>query len=296
MQSIVDFGPVRFIRGLKNGRYPFCNSIFIESAGVLIDPASDRKILEQLKSKVNTVWLSHWHEDHIMHLDLFEETTLCMHHLDGPPLESLDVFIDWYGAEIQGSPHLKARWEKLLLEEFNYKPRSIDQDFSDGQCIDLDGLTVEVIHTPGHSPGHLSFYFVEPEILFLGDYDLTPFGPWYGDRYSNIDEIIQSIRKLRQIPAKVWLTSHEFGIVESGNQIIWDDYLKVIDQREEKLLAFLEQPRTIKEIGEAWIIYGKPKEPMDEFELMEQISMKKHAERLIRCGEVVFSGDKYYRK
>jgi len=293
MQNIVDFGPIRFIRGLKNGRYPFCNSIFIKPAGVLIDPSSDRKLLKEMKADVTSVWLSHWHEDHIMHLDLFEDKTLCMHELDAPPIESLDTFIDWYGAEIHNEPLLKTRWEELLVKEFHYQPRKIQQFLSDGQRINFDGLTVEVIHTPGHSPGHLSFFFVEPEILFVGDYDLTPFGPWYGDRHSDIDQIIQSVQRLREFPAKCLLTSHEFGIIETPSPKVWDDYLKVIDEREAKLLTFLEKPRTIEEIGAAWIVYGKPKEPIDEFILMEQISMKKHAERLIRRGTVTVVDSRY---
>ncbi|MBU2511907.1 MBL fold metallo-hydrolase [bacterium] len=294
MKNIVEFGPVQFIRGTKGGRYPFCNSIFLESSGILIDPSSDREILKGLSKKVNSVWLSHWHEDHIMHLDLFEEATLCMHELDTPPLKSIETFIDWYGVGDQNKPELKERWRKMLVEMFNYKPRTVILDLEE-ERLELDGITVEIIHTPGHSPGNLSFYFVEPEILFLGDYDLTPFGPWYGDRHSDIDQIISSVNRLRQIPARTWLTGHEHGIFESNPHQTWDDYLKVIDTREEKLLAFLSQPRTIEEIGEAWIVYGKPKEPIEEFKLMEQISMKKHADRLIERGEVKYSDGKYVR-
>jgi glyoxylase-like metal-dependent hydrolase (beta-lactamase superfamily II) len=68
------FGPVWFIPGENRGRYPFCHSIYIEGARVLIDPASDRERLVQLRENpgVETVWLSHWHEDHFMHLDLFD--------------------------------------------------------------------------------------------------------------------------------------------------------------------------------------------------------------------------------
>jgi hypothetical protein len=43
------FGPVRFIPGQNNGKYPNCHSIYIEGAGVLIDPASDRDRLIRLK-------------------------------------------------------------------------------------------------------------------------------------------------------------------------------------------------------------------------------------------------------
>jgi glyoxylase-like metal-dependent hydrolase (beta-lactamase superfamily II) len=46
---------------------PFCHSPYIEGAGVLIDPASDRNRMKRLREKsgVKAVWLSHWHEDHL---------------------------------------------------------------------------------------------------------------------------------------------------------------------------------------------------------------------------------------
>lgn len=63
--------------------------------------------------------------------------------------------------------------------------------------LDLGSLKVKLVATPGHTPGHLSFFFPDEESLFLGDYDLTTFGPWYGDVYSGIEQTITSIRKLK---------------------------------------------------------------------------------------------------
>jgi hypothetical protein len=45
------FGPICFIPGKNKGKYPYCHSLFIEGAGILIDPASDR---ERLTRAVNT--------------------------------------------------------------------------------------------------------------------------------------------------------------------------------------------------------------------------------------------------
>ena len=66
------FGPIRFLPGENRGKYPFCHSLYIDGAGILIDPASDRDRLKGLHKNggVREVWLSHWHEDHFMHLDL----------------------------------------------------------------------------------------------------------------------------------------------------------------------------------------------------------------------------------
>jgi hydroxyacylglutathione hydrolase len=295
MTETRDFGPVQFIQGEKNGRYPFCNSIFLKEAGVVIDPSSDRRYLEHLvkQQSIASVWLTHWHEDHIMHLDLFHDIPLQMHRADEPPIADLENFIDWYGIQRDGHEQLIEGWKKLLTETFHYHPRNVDRYLEDGEIIDLAGLHVEVLHCPGHSPGHLAFFFLEPEILFLGDYDLSNFGPWYGDRYSNIDQTIASVQRLRQIPARTWLTGHVGGIFEEPPGDLWDQYLDVIQTREDKLLDFLKQPKTMEEIAMAWIVYGEPKKPVEDYFLMEMISMKKHAERLKKKGLVGFEDGRY---
>ncbi len=295
MNELKKFGPVSFIQGDKGGRYPFCNSLFIEEAGILIDPASNGEVLKKLKDKVNQVWLSHWHEDHIMYLNLFEHCPLLMHKLDEPPISDIDTFIRWYGIDERNEKELVEGWKQLLAGQFNYTPRRAHRHLKEGELIRMDGLTIEVLHVPGHSPGTLAFYFHEPRILFLGDYDLTPFGPWYGDRYSDIDQIIASTLRLKRIPAKIWLTGHEHGYFEENPGDKWDAYLAVIENREEKLLEFLNEPRTLQEIGKAWIVYGKPKEPVVEYEYIEQISMKKHADRLLKRGLIRTEGNRYLR-
>ena len=192
-----NFGPIRFLPGPNNGKYPHCHSIYIEGAGVLIDPASDRERLIGLKqaSGVVAVWLSHWHEDHITHLDLFEDLPLWMAEKDAPMLSDIELFLDGYG--IQNEDHRKF-WREIMVDQFHYRPRKPNEHLRDGQLIHLETVTVEVVHTPGHTPGHLAFFFQEPEVIFLGDYDLTWFGPWYGDRDSSIEQTIRSVERLKK--------------------------------------------------------------------------------------------------
>ncbi|MCX5852192.1 MAG: MBL fold metallo-hydrolase [Deltaproteobacteria bacterium] len=286
-------GPLWFIPGKSHGRYPHCHSLYIEGAGVLIDPSSDRKRLEDLRRSpgVNTVWLSHWHEDHLMHLDLFDDLPLWTSAADAVPISGMDHFLDAYDL----SDGLRDMYRTYMESQFHFRPRTPARHLQNGDVIDLGSLTVEIIHTPGHTPGNLSFLFREPEILFLGDYDLTDFGPWYGDLFSSIEGTIQSVRRLQTIPAKMWLTSHEQGIYEHIPEDRWDRYLAVIDEREARLLDFLAHPRTLDEIGRAWIIYGKPKEPLDFWLFGERATMQKHLTRLASKGMVTKKGDTYVR-
>lgn len=43
------------------------------------------------------------------------------------------------------------------------------QILHDGDCLDLGGRKIQVLHTPGHSPGHCCFYETERKYLYTGD-------------------------------------------------------------------------------------------------------------------------------
>lgn len=283
------FGPVWFIPGESGGRYPFCNSVYIEGAGIIIDPSSDRKRLMALKDEpgVKESWLTHWHEDHLMHLDLFDDLPMSLHELDAPPLTDLELFLDAYNMSDEQE---REKWRQVMKGMFNFRPRTPARTFTDREVLELPDITVEVLHTPGHTPGSLSFFFREQEVLFMGDYDLTKFGPWYGDRFSDIDDLIASVNRLRQVPAKVWLAGHEHGLFEENPDRLWDEFLAVIDRREEKLLNFLTEPRSMKDIINQWIVNRKPKEPKEFFEFGERAIMGKHLERMMARGIVGKTG------
>lgn len=287
------FGPIRFIAGKNRGRYPYCHSIYVEGDKVLIDPGAGRRRLAELRDGpgVDQLWLSHWHEDHIKNLDLFEDRPLLVSSQDAVPLSDIELFLDAYG--IEGG--LRDVWKAVMTEQFNFRPRTPKSHLKDKEIITLKTVTVEVIHTPGHTPGHLSFFFREPGVLYLGDYDLTDFGPWYGDAGSDMDQTIASVQRLRDIPAKTWITAHETGLFESDPGNLWDRYLDVIDRREEKLLERLKTPQRLEDIAKAWIVYGKPREPEAFYAFGEVAHMKKHLKRLMELGEVGMENGIYFR-
>ena len=283
------FGPVWFIPGENHGRYPYCHTIYIEGDGILIDPASDRERLIQLREDpgVQAVWLTHWHEDHFMHLDLFDHLPFFVSAPDAEPLADLDVFMDCYGME-EGPE--REYWRPILKEQFHFRPRKPTDYLVGDHTLMLEVGPVQTIATPGHTPGHLSFFFEDPGILILGDYDLTRFGPWYGDRDSSIEETIRSVKRLKQVPARIWLAAHEDGMFEEAPGDRWDQFVRVIDERENKLLDRLKTPQTLEQIVSACIIYGRPREPKAFFEYGERAHMKKHLEKLMNEGKVFQEG------
>lgn len=287
------FGPVRFISGRNRGRYPFCNSIFIEGAGIVIDPASDSQRLEEIKTseKVEMVWLSHSHEDHFTYLDIFKDLPLWVSEADSSSLSDLSTMLDNYNVENESE---RAYWSSTIVEHFNFRPRKPSNTYKKDMVIDLGEVTVEIIPTPGHTPGHVAFFFREPKVVFMGDYDLTSFGPWYGDRHSSIEDTIISLKLLKNLPADIWLTGHDAGIFENPPDSIWDNYEGVIYQREAKLLDALHNPLTLDEILKLWLIYGRPREPIVFFEFGERVLIQKHLEYLQKKGIVSLHDDRYF--
>ena len=48
-------------------------------------------------------------------------------------------------------------------------PPATYEGLADAQVLELAGLSFEVVHTPGHTPGHCCFYLASEGLLFSGD-------------------------------------------------------------------------------------------------------------------------------
>lgn len=87
-------------------------------------------------------------------------------------------------------------------------PIPIERLLQDGDTIRLGkGLTLEVLHTPGHSPGSISLLLREEMALFTGD---TVQAPGRAPIYTDPVALVRSLRRLKGIPSiKHYLPSHD---------------------------------------------------------------------------------------
>jgi glyoxylase-like metal-dependent hydrolase (beta-lactamase superfamily II) len=81
-------------------------------------------------------------------------------------------------------------------------PHGIYVPLEDGERIELAGSAIEVLHTPGHSPGAVCYHVPELGAVFSGD-TLFQGGPGAtGRSYSDYDTIVGSIRnRLFSLPS-----------------------------------------------------------------------------------------------
>ena len=124
----------------------------------VIDPGGDvsriKQQLEKMGATASKILLTHAHIDHAGGTaELARDLNLA---IEGP--HEGDLF--W----IQGLPQQSAMFGFPAVESF-----TPDRWLNDGDEVEVGELKFQVIHTPGHTPGHVVFYNQQQKLAFVGD-------------------------------------------------------------------------------------------------------------------------------
>ncbi len=273
---------VSVLVGANNGGYPSGNSLLVRGAGetVIIDPSVDVVSRGGVPAPVDAVINSHSHEDHIAGNGLFADARVHVHDADLPGVRSMDGLMAVYGLEGED----RQSFEQTVLDEFHFSPRPDARGFGDGHVFDLGGVHVEAVHLPGHTRGHSGFRV--DNTFFLSDIDLTGFGPYYGDVWSDLDDFEDSLVKVRDEEADFYVTFHHKGVIEGREDFVelLDGFHSVIGRRHAAMLDFLAEPHSIEEMVEHRFIY-RPHVEMAFVTSVERRSAEMHVARMIRHGD-----------
>ncbi|MGH9328477.1 MAG: MBL fold metallo-hydrolase [Terriglobia bacterium] len=169
-----------------------CSILADQIAGeaVVIDPGDEidrvRAVLEKHKLNVKYIVATHAHIDHVGGIQKLQKVTgaaVLMHQADLPLYQNLAMQAAWLGIKPPGAV-------------------PVDQFLKEGDAIRAGALSLQILQTPGHSPGSISLYLPGGEArlfsgdtLFQGSIGRTDL--WGGDS----GEILRSIREtLLQLP------------------------------------------------------------------------------------------------
>ena len=157
--------------------------------GVQIDLADNieeiQEYVEKLHIQLRYLILTHCHADHIAGLKKFKQqfpqTKILIHEIDADGLTK---------DEINLAPCLEV--ESNFMEA--------DRTLKEGDCIEVGGLKLKVIHTPGHTAGSISVYVEDAlfsgDTLFRGSHGRTDFPT------GNPLDMIKSIKRLLELPGE----------------------------------------------------------------------------------------------
>lgn len=275
---------VSVLSGEMDGQYPSGNSLLVagESETILIDPSIDVVTRGGVPLPIDAVLNSHSHEDHIAGNGLFPDARLHVHEADRVGVESLDGLMSIYGMQ---DPDSERKFRRMVVDVFNFSPRPDAQGFSGGDVFDLGGVAVEAVHLPGHTRGHSGFRISE-EVFFLSDIDLTGFGPYYGDAWSDLDDFEESLARVRTEEAAYYVTFHHKGVIEGRTRFLemLDAFGAVIGRRHDAMLEYLLEPHSIAEMADHRFIY-RPTVKGDVVIPVELRSAELHVARMVSRGE-----------
>ena len=144
-----------------------------------------------------------------------------------------------------------------------------------------------MLHALGHTRGYSCPYLPEHGILFVGDFDLTSFGPFYMDADGDIDAFIKSAYMTLEVDAKYYVTAHQKGVKDADEykrELM--EYVHIIDRRDEKIKQCIRQGIPMKDLIYQEIFYYKQHLGLRPFFIKsEKIGIAKHLKRLINMGE-----------
>jgi glyoxylase-like metal-dependent hydrolase (beta-lactamase superfamily II) len=291
MTGIVDWGEaervlapgVSVLMGADLGRYPSGNSLVVRGDGesVIIDPSVTVVERGGAPVAIDAVINSHSHEDHMPGNGFFADARVHIHDDDLPGARSLDGLMDVYGL----TGETRESFANQILEEFHYAPRPDAKGFADGHVWDLGRIQVEAVHLPGHTRGHSGFR-ISGGVFFLSDIDLTGFGPYYGDVWSDLEDFERSLVQIRDEVADHYVTFHHKGIIEGRETFLQllDGFHAVIGRRHAAMLEFLVEPRSIDEMVAHRFIY-RPHVEHVFADSVERRSAVMHVQRMLVRNE-----------
>ncbi|MCQ4214629.1 MBL fold metallo-hydrolase [Streptomyces longispororuber] len=289
--TAVAYGEVDVLVGADRGAYPYANPLLVRGtdASLVVDPSLT---LVGGAPPADLVLVSHAHEDHIAGLGRYDDVPVHVHAGDLDALRSRAALVAGIGLPDEAVDAHDA----LMRDEFHVRGRPDALRFEDGAVFDLGGRTVTVVHLPGHTAGHCGF-LVEPDgFLYVGDIDLTSFGPYYGDVGSSLADFEASMRRCREIDAKWFGTAHHKGVIEGADEFRrrLDAFAGVVEKRDAALLAFLKEPRTVDEIAEHRLVY-RPHVQGAHVRPVELRTAAQHLDRLTQDGLVTVVAEGRFR-
>lgn len=126
---------------------------------LVIDPSDNAPLIQEAAQengwRIKLILATHAHFDHVLASRELKETTNAPFYIHAEAAAMLETLPE-QGLMFTGRPFPEAATPDRLLT-------------SEAETITLGAIRLETIYTPGHAPGHLSFFMGDARLVFSGD-------------------------------------------------------------------------------------------------------------------------------
>src|ERR1043166_7206210 len=154
--------------------------------GVLVDPGDGAddliEMVDASGATLEAIWLTHAHIDHIGAIAGVKRVwnvPVYLHPADQPLYDRGAMQAAVYGVPFE-------------------QPPAPDRTLTDGDVISVGSLDFDVLHVPGHAPGHVAFvregYMIGGDLLFAGSIGRTDLP------LANPDHMMESLERVAALP------------------------------------------------------------------------------------------------
>jgi glyoxylase-like metal-dependent hydrolase (beta-lactamase superfamily II) len=160
----------------------------------------------------------------------------------------------------------------------------------DGDILEIGGFSLEIIHTPGHSPASVCVYIRESKVLFTGDHILGIGTTVVDAPEGDMTQYIDSLKKLLSYDIRLICPGHGPPIKEAERKI-----RELIAHRQERELQVLRCLRQGRKNVARLVAEIYPELDCRLLELARR-QVLAHLRKLAKEKKVVSSGGEYVLK
>jgi len=233
--------------------------------GVLVDAGSDEAgVLGALQTALSA-------------LGVTDLGALLLTHMHPDHCAGAEVVATRYGVPVLAHPLERGRLD------FPTQP------LRGGERALVGGLELRALHTPGHSPGHLSFFLPHARAALVGDLLAAQGSTWVGHPEGDVSDYLASLDLLAGLDAVVFGPGHGPPVLEPASR------LRAVRAhrlgREADILRRLRQPCTLTAL-KAQVYPDVP----DTLAQLVEGTLRAHLGKLLREGRVVMTSDARYQR
>jgi len=203
-------------------------------------------------SDINAVIISHTHADHMGAIAHFKSLnpniTIINHKEDAQYLSDNQKLNHIFESNLvsQYFPDKSFNVMDFYKAFCPISEAESDRTVVEGDMLNCGDYTFEVLHTPGHHPGHISLYEPNLRALFVGDMVGMEI-PFYNSRSGGVEGYLESIKKYRNLGIDVILPSHG-ELIHNPSEVLSEIEKKIMNREERILSALSKAPNTFHEL------------------------------------------------